>query len=447
MIYIIRKIGYVIFLTLPYLIVYINFISKRWGKSNKNKFLELLALECSVVVPFYFISFYNENLASIAVYIVPIYFIYRNLKKIVPSIIIEVFMCIIIVLCDSVVGFIYIYLMHGNIISGTSEYYILCSVILVVIYFVSRFAAYLIYKYKDMIEFNYRSKYAILIYAALFITVILFYVNINWNTSSEPMYLTKVNSILFIIFGIVLVVVCALVFNLIKKEVHFYYNNMYIENLKQYTKNLEDVYMDMRKFRHDYINILAAINGFIDDNDLEGLKKYFNDYIYPLNDSLKMNNFKLGKLQNIKISEIKGLIATKLLKAQELGIDVNIEIVDPVEEINMETVDLIRSLGILLDNATEAAMDSEEKKLTLALIVKNTSITIIVENSFKHNGESISTLFREGYSTKGDNRGIGLSNLKNFVDKHKNVLLETAIDGNIFTQVLTIAKDKTSMGI
>lgn len=428
-----KMVFHIIFITIPYIIAYLNLAP------YKVKFLDVIVMELTIILGYSIIALFNVNLASLAVYFIPVLFIYKNLKKVLGSILFNILICIIIIVSDSAIGCAVSYIFKDKFQVGNLVYVFTCISILIAIYVFSKLTSYLINKYRIFINQNYKSKYAILVYIAVFVTFGLFYMNINWNSSSDPIYLTRINGLIFAIFGVILAIICVIIFNTIKKEAYFYYSSIYLENLKQYTSNLEDVYMDMRKFRHDYINILAAIRGFIDDRDMDGLNRYFNENIYPLNQSLTENNFKLGKLQNIKITEIKGLIATKLLRAQELGINVNIEIVDSVEEINMEIVDLIRSLGILLDNATEAAAESERKELTLAFIVKSTSVIIIIENTFESKEISISKMFEEGYSTKGNNRGLGLSNLKGFIDRHKNILLETSMDSDIFTQILTIA--------
>ena len=131
-------------------------------------------------------------------------------------------------------------------------------------------------------------------------------------------------------------------------------------------------------------------------------------------------------------------ISSKLIKAQELGLNVDIDIMEEILSINMDIIDLIRSIGILLDNAIEAAISTEEKYIALGIIKKESYIIIVIMNSYDGEINSVAKLFKEGYSTKGKNRGLGLSNLKEMVNKNKNVLLDTSIENNRFTQVLTI---------
>jgi len=47
------------------------------------------------------------------------------------------------------------------------------------------------------------------------------------------------------------------------------------ERLKQYTDSIEAQYHEMRKFKHDYQNVLLSIGTFIQENDLEGVRDYY----------------------------------------------------------------------------------------------------------------------------------------------------------------------------
>ena len=297
---------------------------------------------------------------------------------------------------------------------------------------------YISNKHKGSILNNYKSKYTIIIYFLLSIIFIMLFITINCNRPKDVIVLTKSNSTLFIICGAILILILYVLFIVARKEIQFNYKERELENLKEYTKNLEKVYTDMRKFRHDYINIISSMAGFIEDRDIDGLAEHFNKNIYPLNNKMNNNNYKLGLLKNIERSEIKGLISSKIIHAQELGIEVGIDIVDSIDNIKMDIIDFTRSIGIIIDNAVEAAIESENKILNIAFINKNKSIIVVVENTFPSELPPIYKMFRYGFSTKGDNRGIGLSNLREITNKYKNVSLETIVKEDKFVQNLTI---------
>ena len=70
--------------------------------------------------------------------------------------------------------------------------------------------------------------------------------------------------------------------------------NNELEQLKKYTGNVEVLYNDMRKVRHDHMNILTSLIGYINKRDINGLEKYFNSEIIPFSNKIKSNDTKLG---------------------------------------------------------------------------------------------------------------------------------------------------------
>lgn len=74
-----------------------------------------------------------------------------------------------------------------------------------------------------------------------------------------------------------------------------------------------------------------------------------------MQDSMQMNAIKINGIENLKVREIKGLLTTKILQAQEKNIRISIEVPEPIDKIDMPIVNLSRAIGIILDNAIEAS--------------------------------------------------------------------------------------------
>lgn len=426
----------IIMLVTSIILLLISFININPYKLSIYEYLKMIG---AIIISHMLIYILSPRSASIALYFIPVLYIYKRNKKIVRSFILEIVICSVTVIVNSCVSNIVIFFLGDKFIENTLGYYITYILIAIALYFVSKLIGRILKKCEKIIDGNYKSKYLFIVYVILILTFALFYININWNSSSNPVYLSKVNGFVFMVYGIIMIVVCGILFFMIRKEEKFRYEQIELENLKEYTENLEKLYMDMRKFRHDYINIISSMAGFIQDRDLDSLERHFNEHIYPLNNKINKNNYKLGLLKNIELPEIKGLISAKVIRAQELGIDTIIDIVEPITKINMDIIDLSRILGIILDNSIEAALDSDKKTINIALINKNKSVIIVVVNSFKGEILSVSRLFKEGFSTKGENRGLGLSNLKEIINRYNNVSLDTCIKENIFIQEINIS--------
>ncbi|WP_436851542.1 quorum-sensing sensor histidine kinase AgrC [Staphylococcus gallinarum] len=250
----------------------------------------------------------------------------------------------------------------------------------------------------------------------------------------------KFLTVMYAIFIITLAILIITISFSIVRQIQYKRNMQEIENYYKYTLQIENINNEMRKFRHDYVNILSTMSEFIRENDMDGLKKYFNEEILPMQDSMQMNAIKINGIENLKVREIKGLLTTKILQAQEKNIRISIEVPEPIDKIDMPIVNLSRAIGIILDNAIEASEKIEDDPLIRIAFIKNNddSVMFIVMNKCEPDMPRVHTLFKENFSTKGENRGLGLSTLKELTDTTSNVLLDTTIDNNYFIQKVEI---------
>ena len=215
-----------------------------------------------------------------------------------------------------------------------------------------------------------------------------------------------------------------------------------LQDLQDYTHNLEIMYNSLRSFKHDYVNILLSMSGYIANNDMDELKQFFESKIFPTKNLIDQGDYKLNQLCNIGVLEIKSLLSAKLIYAHESGIDVTIDIPDRVDSFPMDTVDLARILGIFLDNAMEAAPTAEQPQIGLNIIQHKAGVSIIISNRFQDNGIVLHKLKQHGFSTKTGHQGIGLSNAQKIISSYDNVLLETTMQCSCFTQCMELANRK-----
>lgn len=211
-----------------------------------------------------------------------------------------------------------------------------------------------------------------------------------------------------------------------------------IESLSKYCSSLEDLNRNTRGFKHDFINILATMSEYFNKSDFIGLTKYFDKNILPLGKEINSQSLRLGLLEKIHIYEIKGILLNKVIKAKEKGINVFIDIPDEIDKINIDLISLGRIIGIVMDNAIEAAEESTEKIVLIGIFQKDSGINFVIENSFVNNGVYLYEMLKEGFSTKGENRGVGLTILSQLLKKYDNATIDTLIEGNKFIQHIVI---------
>lgn len=219
-------------------------------------------------------------------------------------------------------------------------------------------------------------------------------------------------------------------------------NNLYVEKsirnyVEMYNAVIEETLENMKIYRHDHKNILLSIGGFLDNDDITELKKYFYENI---NENENINSKNLDGIVNIKNRPVRGLIYAKIAKSDSSQINLNINVKDEIENFYIKDIDMCKILGILIDNAIEACVESKEKLLNIGIWNDDSEIYIIVSNSFKEKPE-IHKISEKGYSTKGSDRGLGFSIVQDLNErKYSNMLINKRIEDSLFTVEVIIQK-------
>lgn len=213
-----------------------------------------------------------------------------------------------------------------------------------------------------------------------------------------------------------------------------------LEQEKAYNKTLSALHDELRGIKHDFDNILQAIGGYISVNDMEGLKTYFPQV---QKDSLRINHLSLLNPNTINDPAIYSLLTSKYFTAKEANIEIEyFEVFVDFKELEkyIPVYQLSRILGILFDNAIEAARESDEKIMNLHIRneAKRNRYVICLSNSYKDKSIDTEHIYDKGVSSKGENRGLGLWEVRRFISKAKNLNLFTTKDSTYFTQQLEI---------
>jgi len=246
-----------------------------------------------------------------------------------------------------------------------------------------------------------------------------------------------------ILFACYFIISTILIVNIIKshmEKVNLDIRQDSYNRLQEYTNQIENMYSSLRSFKHDYSNIMLSMSGYIEANDMDGLKEYFDKEILPLSKEITKNTAHINQLMNIKTTELKSIISSKLLYAIELNINVNIEVTDEIVSLPIDTLDLCRVIGIFLDNAIEATLETDQPSIRFALINLETEYIFVISNTFLEKGIPYAALAKPNVSTKGANRGIGLYNAHEIISRYNHAFLDTEIQDKIFVQRLQLSK-------
>lgn len=218
-------------------------------------------------------------------------------------------------------------------------------------------------------------------------------------------------------------------------------NRLEYELMSKYAAETKKQSLELRKFRHDYMNILSSIEYYLAENKLEELKDFYNHHVKETKSLIQKNILRLDDLDQLGSLEVKSILTIKLITAQEKDLEVQLEISEPIPtELGVDPIVLIRILGILLDNAIEELEALSDKQLLVGVFLVNGDVMFVIQNSARDQIEPLHQLKQSGFSTKGEQRGLGLTNVDELIALEPHLLLETVIQSNKFTQKLTIVK-------
>ena len=283
-------------------------------------------------------------------------------------------------------------------------------------------------------------KYKYILYFCALCTLITYYFFLMYSIFKVSSYIHLLSIITGLIFSLLCTYITTSILKNIKLETNNKIESAKLEQQKKYILALEKNNNEIRKFKHDFNNIILGLDGYINNDDFnkEKLKKYFNSTIMTFNNNIELNDIVIAKLNSIKVSSLKSLITNKVLVAQNNNIDADINIEGEITDFYTDEMQLSRVLGVLLDNAIEASLEvTDDKKIDINIIQIDKTTDIQISNTFNNTGTPIADFNKEGFSTKGTNRGLGLSSAHEIANK-LNILLNTEIDGNTFIQNLSI---------
>mgnify|MGYP004533888125 FL=1 len=214
-----------------------------------------------------------------------------------------------------------------------------------------------------------------------------------------------------------------------------------LEEAQLYNKTLTILHDSIRGFKHDFHNIVQSIGGYADRGDLEGLRIYYRQL---LQDCGRTNNLTALNPEVINNPAIYNVLATKYHKADEIGVQINLGIFINLNEIekHMKIYEFTRILGILLDNAIEAASECENKIIHVSFRKEQNRrrLLVIIDNTYKNKDINVDKIYEKDFSTKSKNTnsGLGLWEVRQILKKNNNLNLYTTKSEEFFSQQFEI---------
>jgi two-component system sensor histidine kinase AgrC len=254
------------------------------------------------------------------------------------------------------------------------------------------------------------------------------------NSYSYPISILVINSIQFVLIFII-------AFKFVKNNLEYEksQSELYISEL--HNKTLVSMVDGVRTLKHDYSNIIQALNGYVVTKQYDKLGEHINNL---LKECHVVNNLSLVDPNVFNEPAIYGIVGSKYFLADKKNIPFNLKVSSDIASICFSKPELSRILGILLDNAIEATQKSNNPYLSLQIYYDERKCADIIKviNSYDNNIQiDLSSIFKKGFSTKEVKSGIGLWEVKKIIDKTSNSQIFSSIENENFVQTIIIEKN------
>ena len=197
--------------------------------------------------------------------------------------------------------------------------------------------------------------------------------------------------------------------------------------MKQQMDEIENIYMTMRGWRHDYHNHLQSLKGYLSLNKVEQMKNYLNELETDL-DSID-TLYHSGNLQ------LDSILNAKLAIAEKGQIRIHCDASIP-PQLHVSDLDLCVILGNLLDNAIESCRkikNPDERFIRVYIGILKKQLYISITNA---TSETVKQRTDHYFTTKRGDHGHGLKRVDQVVKKYDGYLNRQNEPGVFATEIV-----------
>lgn len=257
--------------------------------------------------------------------------------------------------------------------------------------------------------------------------IVFFFILIVMGMSIVMFLISKsldINSIFTIDFALFIILFLLVIILFSEKNS---YDKLSIEydNLFNYVKVFEE-WIEKEKFvRHEYKNQLAVLRNMTKQKTVKDKIDSIVDDMINIDDNV------VNELGNLPNGGLKGLLYYKISVAKNKNIAVEINVGNKVKnlfkKLDEEKIKVLsKIIGVYLDNAIEAAVESNKKIVSIEIYNLDSKLNIVISNSFKSKIDIIK-MNQKGESTKGEDRGNGLYYVSKLLNKNNWLITEQKI--------------------
>ncbi len=199
-----------------------------------------------------------------------------------------------------------------------------------------------------------------------------------------------------------------------------------MEDLQILLKESVENALEFKCFRHDFYNHVYVIKTYMEMGMIEESLNYINKLMEVTND--------IGFKSITGNTEIDIILNNKISKFKSIGVEIDIVATLP-EQIDIDVFDITALLGNVLDNAFEALLFAQEKRLQLDMNIVDDNLYINVANTHSNNILKVGDTILSTKTKDIDRHGYGLKSIKNSVDKYKGNVDITYDEDEFFVDI------------
>lgn len=200
-----------------------------------------------------------------------------------------------------------------------------------------------------------------------------------------------------------------------------------ITELQTVNQQMDALNLKLRAQRHDFLNHLQVVYSLMEMGEYQDATAYLETVYSQLH--------AVSRVLRTKVTAFNALLQVKNAECERRGIALEMDVRSTLEGIAMPAWELCCVIGNLLDNAMDAAAQAEKPQITLSVTESLREFTFTIRN----NGAAIPASLRErifepGFSTKGENRGMGLAIVSRRLNEYGGrISLDAADESTAFT--------------
>lgn len=213
-----------------------------------------------------------------------------------------------------------------------------------------------------------------------------------------------------------------------------------INDLKIYTQQLESSQRGLRKFKHDYQNMLLSLKlSAKKSHDKELIDKLAEYSSKTLEDKVL---WQFNDVDNVKDELLKSLFISKLNRIFQNNIQYSFECRIVIENLSNKynSFDIVRILGIVYDNAIEESLElGDEARIDTMVYRENGELEIEIKNRCRITDLIIQDMRKSGFTTKKNHDGLGLANIEELSQPYNDIFINYQIKDGWFTFLMVMS--------